>query len=157
VIVVDATVWVSRFMPRDEFHERSRRWLSAHTAAGGRVVAPLLLQVELAGAVSRRTGDPALARRAGDSLLRLSSLRLVPLDPQLGRAAADVAANLGLRGADAVYVATARALHVPLLTWDDDQRERAGRVIAAYSPGTHDRHILWVTGAASAADSPPAR
>jgi hypothetical protein len=36
VIVVDSTVWVSRFMPHDIFHERSRRWLSAHAAPGGR-------------------------------------------------------------------------------------------------------------------------
>jgi predicted nucleic acid-binding protein len=142
VIVVDATVWVSRFMPRDEFHERSRRWLSTHTAAGGRIVAPLLLPTEVAGAVSRRTGDPPLARRAIEALLRLPALRLVPLDPQLARAAADLAADLGLRGADAVYVATAQALHLPLLTWDDDQRDRAGRVIGAFTPTTRDPRIL---------------
>ena len=52
------------------------------------------------------------------------------------------AADLGLRGADAVYVATAQALHLPLLTWDDDQRDRAGRVIGAFTPTTRDPRIL---------------
>ncbi len=142
MIVVDATVWVSRLVRQDVFHQQSRHWLNAHTAAGGRLVAPLLLPAEVSGAVSRRTGDPTLARRAVASLLRVSSLRLVPLDPQLGRAAADLAADLGLRGADAVYVATAHALHLPLLTWDEDQRDRAGRVIAVFSPDTRDPRII---------------
>jgi predicted nucleic acid-binding protein len=142
VIVVDATVRVSRFMPHDVFHARSRRWLSTHAAAGGRTVAPLLLPAELAGAVSRRTGDPSLARRAVESLLRLSSLRLIPLDPQLGRAAAHLAADLGLRGADACYVALARELHLPMLTWDEDQRVRASQVVAAYSPNTRNPRIV---------------
>ena len=40
-------------------------------------------------------------------------------------AAADLAASLGLRGADAVYVAAAEYLHLPLCTLDDDQARRA--------------------------------
>jgi predicted nucleic acid-binding protein len=142
VIVVDATVWVSRLVTQDVFHQQSRRWLSAHTAAGGRLIGPALLPPEVAGAVSRRTGDPSLARRAVESLLQLPSLRLVPLDPQLAQAAAELAADLGLRGADAVYVATAQVLHLPLLTWDQEQRDRAGRVVAVYSPDTRDPRIM---------------
>jgi predicted nucleic acid-binding protein len=142
VIVVDATVWVSRFLPQDDFHERSRRWLSTHTAAGGRTVAPLLLPAAIAGAASRRTGDPSLARRAVEALLQLPALRLIPLDPRLGRAAADLAADPGMRGADALYVAAAHALHLPLLTWDRNQRDRADRVVAAFTPDTRDPRIV---------------
>jgi predicted nucleic acid-binding protein len=142
VIVVDATVWVSRLVPQDAFHAASRRWLAAHAATGGRLVAPVLLVAEVAGAIARRTGEPRLARRAVETLLHVPALRLVPLDPGLGRAAAELAADLGLRGADACYVAVARELHLPLLTWDEDQRVRAGQVVAAYSPNTRDPRIL---------------
>lgn len=141
-MVVDASVWVSRLVPQDLFHEQSRRWLAEHVAAGGLLVAPVLVLAEVGGAVSRRTGDAQLARRAVELLLRVPALRLVPLDPQLGQAAADLAGDLGLRGADAVYVATARALNLPLLSWDEDQRTRAGRVVAAYSPDTRDPRIV---------------
>lgn len=47
-----------------------------------------------------------------------------------------LAATVGLRGADAVSVATAHREGVPLVTWDSDQRRRAGRLIAVYSPLT---------------------
>ncbi|MGE0544556.1 MAG: type II toxin-antitoxin system VapC family toxin [Dehalococcoidia bacterium] len=136
--MIDASVWVSRFVPQDAFHASSQRWLSAHVAAGGLLVSPVILPVEVAGAVSRRTGDRRLARQVLDTLMRVPALRIVPIDPGLGRAAAELAADLGLRGADAVYVALARELSLPLLTWDEDQRRRAGRVIAADTPETRD-------------------
>jgi len=41
--------------------------------------------------------------------------------------AASLAAELGLRGADATYVATAARLNLPMVTLDRDQRERAAR------------------------------
>jgi predicted nucleic acid-binding protein len=113
VTVVDATVWVSRLVPQDVFHTASRRWLTAHAAAGGRLVAPVLLLAEVAGAVSRRTSEPRLARRAVEALVWVPALRLLPIDADFGRAAADLAADLGLRSADAPYVALARALHLP--------------------------------------------
>ena len=68
-------------------------------------------------------------------LLRLTELRLVPLDSRLGRSAAQLAAEIVLRGADAVYVATAHHLNVPLVTWDREQQARADRLVAVQSPG----------------------
>ena len=135
-MVVDASVWVSRLVPPDVHHAASRRWMARHTADGGVLVAPVLLLPETAGAISRRTGTPELAHRAVNRLLRLRSLRLVPVDGRLAEAAARLAADLGLRGADAVYVATAQLLNIPLVTWDSDQQARAARVIAAHTPAT---------------------
>jgi predicted nucleic acid-binding protein len=39
-----------------------------------------------------------------------------------------------LRGADAVYVALARRLGMPLVTWDAEQRERAKPVVRVVTP-----------------------
>ncbi len=136
IVVVDASVWVSRLVPQDVHHEASRRWLEQYTAQGGRVVAPALLLPEVAGAISRRTGEAALAHQAVRQLQRLSALRLISLDARLAQAAARLAADLGLRGADAAYVAAAHALKIPLLTWDDEQREQAGHLIAVRTPET---------------------
>jgi predicted nucleic acid-binding protein len=49
--------------------------------------------------------------------------------------AAELIAEVGLRGADAVYVATAHHLNVPLVTPDREQRARAGRLVEVQSPG----------------------
>jgi len=133
-MVVDASVVVSRLVPHDVHHEATRRWLLHHVANEGLLIAPTLLLAEVAGAVARRTGKARLARRAVAAVLRLPGLRLVPLDDALAAAAADLAGQLRVRGADAVYIAAAAALCVPLATWDLEQRERAAPVIDIFVP-----------------------
>jgi predicted nucleic acid-binding protein len=39
-----------------------------------------------------------------------------------------------MRGADAVYIAAAATLGLPLVTWDVEQRERAREVIDVFVP-----------------------
>jgi len=125
---------VSYLVPYEARHEASRRWLLRHVAAGGLVIAPVLLLPEVAGAIARRTGRPRLARRAIDAVLRLPSLRLLAVDETLARAAATVASRFRIRGADAVYIAAAAELRVPLVTWDTEQRDRAARHIDVLVP-----------------------
>lgn len=67
-----------------------------------------------------------------EALLRLPSLRLLDLDETLARAAAAVAARLG--GADAVSIAAAARLRLPLVTWDVEQRDGAARVVPVLVP-----------------------
>jgi len=133
-MVVDASVVVSHLVPHDVHHAASRAWLTRQVAEGGLVVAPVLLLPEIAGAVARRTGVPRLAERAVEAVLRLPGLRLVPIDDVLARAAAKLAGRLRLRGADAVYIAAAVSLRLPLVTWDVEQRERAARVVDVLAP-----------------------
>ena len=134
LMVVDASVLVSHLVPSEGRHEASRRWIARHLDGGGLVVALALLLPEVAGAIARRTGTPRLARRAIAVVLRLPSLRLLTIGEELARAAAGLAARLRIRGADAVYIAAAAQLHLPLVTWDVEQRERAARVVEVLVP-----------------------
>ena len=134
MVVVDASVWASRLVPQDVHHEASRRWFETFATDGGRLVAPVLLLPEIAGAISRRTGVPDLARQAVQQLQRMRTLRLVALDRRLGQAASRLAADLRLRGADATYVAIADQLKIPLLTWDNEHVEKAGKRITVRLP-----------------------
>lgn len=93
-----------------------------------------MLPPELVGAITRRSGMPALGRNVLDEILRIHSLRIVPIDHRLGRASALAAAEFRLRGADAVYVALARHLGLPLVTWDREQRLRAGQAVTTMLP-----------------------
>jgi predicted nucleic acid-binding protein len=133
-MIVDASVVVSHLVPHEAGHEASRRWLARHVVAGGLVIAPVLLLPQVAGAIARRTGNPRLARRAIDAVLRLPALRLLDLDETLARAAAAVAARLRARGADAVYIAAAAHLRLPLVTWDAEQRDRAAGIVEVLAP-----------------------
>jgi predicted nucleic acid-binding protein len=132
--VADASVWVSALVPGDAHHVSSRAWLEREQAAERAVVAPALLLPEVAAAISRKTGRPALARSAIAAVMRLPHVRLVALDPDLAEAAGRLAADCALRGADAVYVAVAERLGIPLVTWDREQIERGGRVLEVVTP-----------------------
>jgi len=136
MIVLDASVWVSRLVPQDVHHAASRGWMERYLASGGVLAAPVLLLAEAAGAISRRTGRADLGHLAVELFLRLPGVRIVAVDRQLGRTAAQLAAELRLRGADAAYVALAQQLGIPLVTWDEEQRTRAGGAVAVYTPET---------------------
>jgi predicted nucleic acid-binding protein len=129
-IVVDASVWVSRLVPMDIFHQIVKAWMDRQRSERVTLLSPALLLPEVAGAISRRTGEPRLARSAIDGLTRLPRLRLIELDQSLIQEAARLASDLGLRGADSFYVAVASRLKLPLATLDEDQKTRAASVIA---------------------------
>ncbi len=133
-VVVDASLWVSSLLPGDAFHHASWEWLQQKTAEGEPLIAPAIMLAEVGGAISRRTSRPDLGRKAVVSLLRLRGLRLVAVDRQLGMEAARIAAQAGLRGADAVYAALARRLSVSLTTWDDELQQRAGHWVVVQRP-----------------------
>lgn len=129
-IVVDASVWVSRLVPKDVFHQSVKAWMEERRSDGVVFLSPALLLPEVSGAISRRTGEQQLARNAIDSLARLPGSKLVNMDQSLVQEAARLAVDLGLRGADAIYVALAARLNLPLATLDEDQKTRAASVIA---------------------------
>jgi predicted nucleic acid-binding protein len=133
MIVVDASVIVSRLIPDDVNHSASRDWLTQHIQENIRIVAPIILLAEVGGAVARRTGS-ADAQKAVTLLQRIPRLRLVPIEARLGRHAAQLAIQLNLRGADAIYVAVAHRLGIPLVSWDGEHRNRAGTIITVQLP-----------------------
>jgi len=131
--VVDASVWVSRLVRGEAHHTAVLAWFETQEERGALLIAPELMPPDVAGAVSRRTGDGRLARRAVRQRLRLPSLRLAILDAELAERAAELAADRALRGADAVYVAVAARLGLPLVTLDREQRRRADGVVEVES------------------------
>ena len=133
LVVVDASVWVARLVPQDAFHIAVRDWLEVQRVHEVLFAAPGLLLVEVAGAVARRTGDHNLAKQSIATLQALPELRLVEMDRPLIQSAADLAAQHGLRGADACYVAVAANLKIPLATLDDDQRQRAASLVQTHT------------------------
>ncbi|HLO31717.1 MAG TPA: type II toxin-antitoxin system VapC family toxin [Anaerolineales bacterium] len=123
-IVVDASVWVARLVSQDVFYEPVKEWMSACMREEHQFLAPSLLLAEIGGAISRRT-TRSLGLKAIEQVQSLPGLQLVEMDHSLLLEAAQLAAELGLRGADSLYVAVAARLDLPLVTLDVDQRERA--------------------------------
>jgi len=123
-IVVDASVWVSRLVSEDAFHERVKTWMSTRLDGGDEFLAPSLLLAEIGGAISRRT-TPALGLQAIEIVKNLPGLQLIEMEQSLLHDAAQLAAELSLRGADSTYVAVAFRLDLPFVTLDADQKEKS--------------------------------
>jgi predicted nucleic acid-binding protein len=67
-------------------------------------------------------------------MMAFQHIEFVVLDERLAQEAADIAADRGIRGADAVYVAVARRYGCALVSLDREQRERAALVVRALPP-----------------------
>jgi predicted nucleic acid-binding protein len=133
-VVTDASVWVARLIPQEPKHAACVTWWESFDASSGRIIAPVLLLSEVCGAISRRTGKPRLALQVLRTLLDAPELTFVTMDREFAEHAARLAAGLGLRGADAVYVALAHRLHVPLLSLDSEHSTKAGRTVEVIGP-----------------------
>ncbi len=136
-VVVDASVWVSRLMPPEINHNASSFWVERFTAEGGLLAAPSFLLIEVAAGVSRQTRQPSVSKKALEDLNNANVIQFISMDEVLTQAAIDVAINLQLRAGDAIYVALARQLNIPLISWDKEQLPKASTIITTYTPATY--------------------
>jgi predicted nucleic acid-binding protein len=134
VIVVDTSVWVSAHQSEDVHFSESLSWYEFWTVRELELHFPLLVVPEIAGVLSRKGIPPAdVAKSIGDLVGSRTSL-LHELDLTNSLLAARVSASTGLKGADAVFVALAAWLDLPLVTWDRQQRERGSVFCRTMTP-----------------------
>lgn len=117
----------------DPFYDRCRQWWDASTVAQLKLYAPSIALAEVAAAVARRNDNDALATRAL-ALVQESGVEIIDVSLPLAVRAAELGIKYRLRGCDAVYVALAEQLNVPLVTLDREQLERTSRAIETISP-----------------------
>ena len=136
-VMVDASVWASRLMPQDDNHAASRAWIDQYIAAGGHLLAPEFMLVEVSAALTRQTRHPTDVKQTIEDLRHYSDLDILILDSALFREASNVATDLRLKAGDAIYVAIAHQQGVPLVSWDREQLNRAGPLVETYTPDNY--------------------
>ena len=102
---VDASVWVNAFDQRESGHHVSRQFLEVLRDQTLPIIVPNLVLVEVAGAISRTRRAPAQAQAFATALSQLPHVTVRMLDEVCALHALTLAAQYGLRGADAVYAA----------------------------------------------------
>ena len=120
-VVVDASVWVSWLRPSDVNHDASFTWMEQYRSKGGPLVVPTMLLIEVAASISRQTGQAIQAKEAINKLDSIRIIQIVSIDSVLVQAAVNTATNLHLGAGDAIYVALAHQLNIPLISWDKEQ------------------------------------
>lgn len=133
-MIVDASVWVAGVLEKDAHHEVSLSFMHRFVKERQIATVPLLAWPEIAGAVARRTGDPDRGMRAAELIIAQAWVKGVSLDASLASESMRLAAELRLRGADAVYVALAATCREPLITLDAEMLERARGVAEVFTP-----------------------
>jgi predicted nucleic acid-binding protein len=126
LLVLDANVWIAAFDPADGFHVDSVTVFKAAGQLGLPLAGPSYVILESVCALARRVGDSAIARAAGEKMAHHPALYLEPVAGTLLAEAEQLGVDLRLRGADAIYAATAARLRAPLLSWDSELVTRAG-------------------------------
>lgn len=137
-VVIDTSVWASRLLPHDSNHQAARTWIDSYILNGGSFVAPMIFVIEVASVIARETLPPnnpqADAHKAVSWLYTLPIMRLVPIDQALVDEATDLAADHRIRGADALFVALARQLALPLVTFDKYQLKQPQTLVVTIRP-----------------------
>jgi predicted nucleic acid-binding protein len=132
--VIDASVYVALINANESDHDSSWAWFQSAQSAQESILAPAILLAEVAAAVSRGVGDPALAHRVVEQLRRSKAIELVPVTTTMASRAAAIAADYRIRGCDAVYVALAEQMDDYLATLDQQQLERGAEVVTTRKP-----------------------
>ncbi|MEX0267665.1 type II toxin-antitoxin system VapC family toxin [Leptolyngbyaceae cyanobacterium UHCC 1019] len=132
---IDASVWVNSFDQREPGHNISRELLTLMATQALPIVLPTLVLAEVAGAIGRTRGNPTQAQTFAIALSNLPTVTLVSLDHALAQQTLRLAADYGLRGADAVYAAVAAQTNCTLITLDNEQLTRLTAVVHTQTPG----------------------
>jgi predicted nucleic acid-binding protein len=134
MIVVDTSVWVGTLIERDVHYTESSAWLDHCILRNVNIHFPLLIFPELAGVLARSGMSPVETAGEISKIVNRSTIDLHPLDFTNSLLAARVATATGLKGADAVFVALAAWLDLPLVSWDRQQRERGEAFCRTMTP-----------------------
>lgn len=134
MFTIDANIFVRDADVRDADQPTCHALLEALLARRAPLICPQILLPEVAGAVRRTWNDAVRGRLVAQFVGELPNLTLITIDDALAQDAAEIAADLGLRGMDAIYVATARRHGCTFVTLDDEPLRRAGTIIPVQTP-----------------------
>jgi len=134
LLTIDSSVFVSAARPSEIGHAESTAFLAWVRNKRTRLFLPTLVIAEVAAALSRTGSDPGLAQQYALAVGQLPNTVMVALDEGLARQSAAIGAQHRLRGADAVYLASAALFAAELITLDREQLERGAAIVQTLTP-----------------------
>jgi predicted nucleic acid-binding protein len=133
-LTVDANIWVGALDISDPTSAVCRACLLGAAERSLRLYSPLLLPIEVAATIARKTRDARQGKKAAEWVRAFPGHIWHPLSESCATTAEQMASTLFLRGADAIYVAVSHLSGSVLLTYDAEVIARAGKVSRVMSP-----------------------
>ena len=134
LLTIDSSVFVSAARPSEIGNAESTAFLTWVRNTRPRLFLPTLVLAEVAAALSRTGSEPGLAQQYAMAVGQLPNTVMVALDEGLARQSAALGAQHRLRGADAVYLASAALFAGELVTLDREQLERGAAIVQTLAP-----------------------
>ena len=134
LLTIDSSVFVSAARPSEIGHAESTAFLTWVRNTRPRLFLPTLVLAEVAAALSRTGSEAGLAQQYAMAVGQLPNTVMVALDEGLARQSAALGAQHRLRGADAVYLASAALFAAELVTLDREQLERGAAIVQTLAP-----------------------
>jgi predicted nucleic acid-binding protein len=134
LLTIDSSVFVSAARPSEIGNAESTAFLTWVRNTRPRLFLPTLVLAEVAAALSRTGSEPRLAQQYAMAVGQLPNTVMVALDEGLASQSAALGAQHRLRGADAVYLASAALFAAELVTLDREQLERGAAIVQTLTP-----------------------
>ena len=130
-VTLDASVWIAAADATDVCHSQSRELLLKLVVRGVAVSIPAFAVTEVACALARRMRDAPAARQLTVRGLAALKAKELPMDAPFIARSTVLGTDRFLRGADALYAATAELAGSTLISWDGEHQKRAGALSPA--------------------------
>nr|WP_321498099.1 type II toxin-antitoxin system VapC family toxin [uncultured Methanolobus sp.] len=128
-LCIDSSVIVAALRRQEKNHSSALELLRKIKDQEHVAIEPYTVLVEITAAIRRRTGSKELATRVKNDLIALGSFRFVDLDTVSSSSAAEIAADIGVRGMDAIVIQVAKEFGIPLVTLDVEIIEKAKGIV----------------------------
>ncbi len=135
-VTLDSSVLVSALVEHEERRPVARAIMRRVFDGDLHVVTSVIVPVEVCGAIARRT-SVAVSRKAMNQLQKWRDMKLIEyseLTEERSRQSAELAANLRVRGMDAIVIQTAKERNSLLITFDDEMAKKAKAVSRVAKP-----------------------
>lgn len=126
---LDSSVIVTALRKQEKRHLAARDVLRKIKDGSHIAIEPYTVLIEVTAALKRRTGSKKLALRVRDDLLAINTINFIELGAGSAADAAEIAAEIGIRGMDAVVIQVAKEFNIPLVTLDQEMQEKARIIV----------------------------
>jgi predicted nucleic acid-binding protein len=125
--VIDTCVFISAFYELDPKHKEARQILEKVIEGKIKAIIPTIALPEICGVIRRITGDIKFAsevKKEIEELISSGLLKVEELTKTRMEEASEIAIQLGVKGADAVFISLAKEFNANLITFDKEIKRK---------------------------------